>query len=75
MRTTLILSSLFILGACSPEAAQAFQQAAQNMAAMENSNQAAKQSFCAYNPAMNAHQKCLHMNAIGQCVHYGAPCI
>lgn len=40
MKIILVLSSLFLLGACSPEAARAFQEAAQNVSAMERANQA-----------------------------------
>lgn len=43
---TLLLMGI-ILGGCSPEAARAFQQAAQNAAAMERANQA---SMPAYQP-------------------------
>lgn len=40
MKLILVLSSFLLLGACSPEAARAFQEAAQNAAAMERANQA-----------------------------------
>lgn len=77
MKRNFILLSLFVLPACTPEAAANFQRAAQQFQANEVQQMDSIDSnrHCMSNPVTGAYVQCYHMMADGTCAHYGPPCI
>lgn len=49
-------------------------QALMQSSAQSSNSFESNSSSCMFNPATNANQQCLHVTAVSQCAHYGAPC-